>query len=269
MTNPTLALALLATLAGAPAAAQIAVVSDAVEEKTAAAGESYAGTIRIRNTSGRAQEVKLYQTDYAFFADGRTIYGEPGSGPRSNARWVTMSPARLTLAPGAEGTVSYRVAVPAAAAQRGSFWSMVMVEPIEAGSAESAQPAPARKAQLSVQTRTRFGVQVVTHVGDEGARTLEFGTPRATNAAGGARSLEVDLANTGDRAFRPVLRLELFTADGAPAGRVESGRGLVYPGTSLRQRFELAGIPAGTYDALVVADAGGDDVFGARYKVTF
>ncbi len=265
-----LALALVATLASAGgAAAQIAVVSDAVEEKTAAAGESYGGTIRILNTSGRAQEVKVYQTDYAFHADGRTMYGEPGTAPRSNARWVTMSPARLTLAPGAESTVSFRVAIPAAPARSGSFWSMVMVEPIEAGSAESSQRAPSRKAELSVRTRTRFGVQVVTHLGEEGARTLEFGAPRASKEPGGAKSLEVDLANTGDRAFRPTLRLELFTADGAPAGRVESGRGLVYPGTSLRQRFELGSIPAGTYDALVVADAGGDDVFGARYKVTF
>lgn len=262
----------LATVAGTHTAhAQIA-VSRTVEERGAAPGESYTGTIRVRNTGTRAQEVKAYQTDYQFFADGRTVYAPAGSSARSNARWITLSPARLTLAPGAEGTISYSVAVPAAPtpAPRGSFWSVVMVEPIAAGSAESAAGRPAaRKQEVALATVTRFGVQMVTHLADEGERTLSFAAPRASAAAGGARQLELDVSNTGDRAYRPVLRLELFDAEGKPAGRLESTRGLVYPGTSVRQRFDLGRIPAGSYDALVVADTGDDAVFGARYRVTF
>ena len=263
------ALALLATLGVATTAhGQIAVSSSTVEERSAAPGESYEGTIRVRNTSGRPQEVKVFQTDYSFFADGRTTFGAPGSEARSNARWLSLSPARLTIAPGAEGTVSFRVAVPAATAAKGSFWSMVMVEPIAAGSDESAQRPASRRAEMAIQTVTRFGVQVVTHLADEGERTLSFAPPRAS-VAGGVKVLEVDVANTGDRAYRPTLRLELFDAEGRPAGQVESARGLVYPGTSVRQRFELGRIPAGSYDALVVADTGDDAIFGARYRVTF
>jgi hypothetical protein len=269
MIKRILALVILAALWAADrAAAQIALSSSAVEERSAAPGTSYEGTFRVRNTSNRPQEIKVYQTDYAFSADGRTTFGEPGSGPRSNARWLSMSPARLTLAPNAEGTVSFRVAVPQGAA-RGSFWSMVMVEPIAAGSDESAQRPASRRAEMAVRTVTRFGVQVVTHLADEGERTLAFAPPRASVAAGGAKALEVDIRNTGDRAYRPTLRLELFDAEGRPAGKVESVRGLVYPGTSVRQRFELGRIPAGSYDALVVADTGDDAVFGARYRVTF
>jgi hypothetical protein len=33
--------------------------------------------------------------------------------------------------------------------------------------------------------------------------------------------------------------------------------------------IELNGIGAGTYKALVVVDAGGDDVFGAQYTLDF
>ncbi|HEY0035835.1 MAG TPA: hypothetical protein VGB66_04060, partial [Longimicrobium sp.] len=79
----------LAAIAGSHAAhAQIA-VSSTVEERSAAPGESYTGTIRVRNTSGRAQEIKAYQTDYSFFADGRTVYAAAGTSARSNARWIT------------------------------------------------------------------------------------------------------------------------------------------------------------------------------------
>ena len=43
------------------------------------------------------------------------------------------------------------------------------------------------------------------------------------------------------------------------------------PGSRLREtgllRFDLGAIPAGEYQALVVADAGGDQVFGAQYHL--
>lgn len=260
---------ILAALGLAPSAAraQISVVNSAVQERQAAAGESYAGTIRLRNHTAEPQEVRAYLTDYAFQADGSTVYGQPGSGARSNAAWVTLSPARATLAPGGETEIGYRVSVPAGAARRGTYWSMVMVEPVARGTAESSQGAPGRKPVLGVETRVRYGVQVATHVGTDGARQVEFAAPRATGAAQGARSLEFDLVNTGDLAYRPTLQVELFDAEGNPAGRFQSERGLLYPGTSLRQRFELGALPAGSYQALVTADTGGESVFGAKYQL--
>lgn len=271
MSRGFLVVFLCACAAGAPtgAAAQVAILNGTVQEHQSSAGQSYAGTIRLRNATAEPQEVRAYLSDYEFQADGRTSYGEPGRSARSNAPWITLSPARVVLPPGGETEVGYRVSVPASAAARtGTYWSLVMLEPVSRSSAESSQPAAGgRRPTLGVQTRVRYAVQVATTVGSGGARRVDFTSTRAVSTAGGGKALDLDVANTGDIAYRPTVRLELFDAEGNPAGRFEAERGLLYPGTSLRQRFDLGRLPAGTYQALVVADAGAESVFGAQYQL--
>lgn len=270
MRTYTLLLAALLLAPAGGAAAQIAILNSTVQEASAAPGESHTGTIIVRNTTSEPQELKVYQTDYAFNADGATFYPEPGSTPRSNAAWISVSPSYVLLPPEADARIEYRVAVPAAggAPMSGTHWSMLMVEPIAKGSAESAHGAPpGSRRGMGIQTRVRYGVQVVTHLGAEGTRTVQFSGTRTTGARNGNRTLEFDLANTGEVAYRPTLRLELYDSRGNSAGRFEAGRGLLYPGTSLRQRFDLGVLAAGSYYALIVADTGGESVFGARYEL--
>lgn len=241
------------------AAAQVSVVSSTLEERQAAPGERYTGTLRVRNTTDQPQQARIYQTDYRFLADGRTFYEQPGTAPRSNAAWVQLNSSRLTLAPGEEAAVAYTVSVPAGGV-RGSYWSVLMVE--------TAQPQPARTAQrgVAITPGIRYAVQVATHVG-QAERRIALEGARLTGE-GGTRALEVDVVNTGEQADRLELRVDLFDAEGAPAGRLSSSRGLVYPGTSIHQRFEFPALPAGTYRALLVVDTGADEVFGAEYTLT-
>lgn len=250
------AVAALAALS-TPLGAQVSVLSNTLEERAAAPGERYSGTVRVRNTSSQPQVARIYQTDYRFLADGRTFFEQPGTVPRSNAAWVQFNPSQLTLAPGEEAAVAYQVAVPAGV--RGSYWSVLMVE--------TAQPEPVRTAQrgVAITPGIRYAVQLATHVG-QAERRIALEGARLTGQAG-SRVLEVDISNTGEQADRLELRVDLFDADGAPAGRLSSSRGLVYPGTSLHQRFELPALPAGTYRALLVVDTGSDDVFGAEYTL--
>ncbi|HET6566508.1 MAG TPA: hypothetical protein VFG50_01000, partial [Rhodothermales bacterium] len=72
--------------------AQVAVVSGLSEEHTAQPGETYQGAIQVRNQTAESQEVRVYQTDYLFYADGTNVYGAPGSTRRSNASWITYNP---------------------------------------------------------------------------------------------------------------------------------------------------------------------------------
>lgn len=249
----------LVLLAAAPAAAQVSVVSSTLEERAAAPGERYTGTIRVRNTGAEPRQARVSSADYRFLADGRTFYERPGTGARSNAGWVRFTPEQLTLAPGAEATVAYTVSVPADGTLRGSYWSVLIVEGVDDA------PAAVRSGRVGIAPSIRYAVQLATHVGQAERRIALEGAHLTTE--GGARALEVDVANTGAQADRLELRVELFDAGGAPAGRLTSVRGLVYPGTSIRQRFDLSAIPAGTYRALLVVDTGTDDVFGAEYTL--
>jgi hypothetical protein len=68
---------------------------------------------------------------------------------------------------------------------------------------------------------------------------------------------------------RPGLSVEVYDADGKLRARARQQRGLLYPGTSLHQRFDLGALPAGTYKAIVFADTGAEPVLATQYTITW
>lgn len=260
---------LLALSVGAvPATGQLAVTTNAAHERAVRPGERYQGTIEIRNTTSKPQEARLYQTDYRTWADGRSEFGPPAEIRRSNARWITFAPARLVVPPHGRAVATYTVAVPSSPSLSGSYWSIIMVEGLSSSALESSS-ASAQRVQVGIEPRIRFGVQVATHVGSEANMRIAFDSVRALVDSGGQHVLQYDFVNTGERAARLLMSVELFTLDGRPLRKLEQQRGLLYPETSGRQRFQFGTLPAGEYRALVTADAGGDEVFGAQYTVRF
>ena len=243
------------------ATAQVAVLSNTVQEREAAPGERYDGTIRVLNTTVHPQAVRVYQTDYAFDAHGSTWFEAAGTAPRSNARWLAVGAARVVVPPGTEATVTYVVTVPTADTLRGSYWSTVMVESVP----PDADPVGAEPRGVGVGSTVRYAIQVATHVG-AGARTVRF-SDVALQAADTANALELIVANAGERAYRPALWVEVYDEAGALRARRRQERGLLYPGTSLRQRFELGSLAAGGYKAVVFADIGGDAVQAATFRL--
>jgi len=245
------------------AGAQIAVVGSTVEEHTAAPGQSYEGTILIRNQTTQPQSVRIYKSDYLFFADGTSHFDDPGTTPRSNAKWVKPSATLVVVPPSGEITLGYTITVPAIDTLRGTYWSTIMIE-----GATTAPPAAAAK-RVGIGAVVRYAVQLATHLPTTGTRKVAFANQVLTKDSTGHRVLELDVENTGERAYRPNLWIELYDAAGVLRGRREQQRGLLYPGTSLKQRFVFDALPAGSYKAIVFADSGDDAVFAAQYKLNF
>lgn len=248
-----------------PALAQIAVVGSTVEERVAAAGESYVGTIVVRNLTQQDQPVRIYQTDYLFFADGTSHFNEPGSSPRSNATWITPTVRSLLVAPQSEMTVTYTVTVPGGDTLSGTYWSAIMVEgaPTEAGRPSGGRP------QVGVGSVMRYAVQVATHIRATGSRKVAFANSRFLTNPDSSQSFELEVLNAGERAYRPALWIEVYDQEGVLRANDRQERGLLYPGTSLKQVFALGRLPAGTYRAIVFADSGEDAVFASQYTLRF
>lgn len=247
--------------------AGVSVTSGLTYEKGAQVGESYQGTIQLKNTGEGPQEIKIYQTDYLFFYDGRNIYGEPGKDPRSNADWITFSPHRLTIPPKGTAQVGYTVQVPDDQTRRGTYWSMLMVEGISPASPEAAKQKK-DKITVGISQIIRYGLQMITQIGDTGARKLKFVKTKVLKT-GDKRILQIDIENIGERLLRPSLWVDLYDLKGRSFGKFEGGKLGIYPNTSVRFRIDLSRVPTGTYKVLVVADCGGDDLFGATYTLKF
>jgi hypothetical protein len=262
------AMAAVLALLPAPAAAQVSVVSETTVEREAHPGERYEGTILVRNDSPAPQEATVYQTDYQFFADGRTLYPRPASTTRSNSAWISFAPSHLIIPPHTTVPVAYAVTVPAGGTVlAGSFWSMLMVEGTAVTPAESGRSPGAGERRMGMRVAIRYGTQIITHVGSSGRTNFSFIRGRLVGAVGRQRSLAVEIANSGERAHRLALTLHVFDASGKSVVTVTAQRGMIYPDCSFHQEFALPALPPGRYKALLEADAGGDEVFGAQYTL--
>ena len=267
ISRPVLALVALIAIAAvalpASARAQIAVIGSTVEEHDAAPGQRYEGTIVVRNLTNTPQPVRIYQTDYRFYSDGTSRFDSAGSQVRSNASWVRPSVSSVTIPPATDVNVTYVVTVPPIDSLRGTYWSAVMIE-----GAPTAPPA-AGAHEIGLGAVVRYAVQLATQLPTAGSRRVRL----ARNAFGpdtaGTRTLAMTVENTGERAYRPALWVELYDATGAQRARIQQQRGLLYPGSSLLQRFTFPTLPAGSYKAVVFADTGDETVSAAQYTLVF
>jgi hypothetical protein len=226
-------------------------------------GATFDGTIVVRNTGKEPVGARIRLHDYSYSADGTSRYDPPGTLPRSNADWIHINPQEVDLAPGESIAVYYQGAVPADLAGDGTFWSMIIIEPRSTIQAKSAKSGDI---SLGIRTITRYGIQIVTHIGDTGSRELTV-IGRRIHREGDVHSLDVDVENTGSRMLNPGMAADLYDSHGRHWGRLERGSLRIFPGTSVRYRLDLAPVPAGEYSALIVIDNGDAHVFGARYNL--
>ena len=250
-------------LAGA-ASGNLTVLGGLSHERTADRGDAYEGIIRVRNDDQTPCEIRAYQTDYAFQADGTTFYNDPGTSPRSNASWVSISPQWLTLPGMSTASIRYRVEVPPDDELHGSYWSMVMIEPTVAASQVISDEGG--RNQIGLLTFVRYGVQIVTDIRDTGNTEIRFSDTKLV-ARDGRRLLEVDLENTGDTWLSPLFSVDLYDEQGAHAVHLDGERQRIYPGCSVRHQLDLTDIPDGQYKALAIVDNRDEYVFGAQYDL--
>ncbi len=235
-------------------------------ENNLTVGGKTSGNIVILNSDAEPVTVRVYQTDYMFYADGRSEFGNPGSTPRSNASWITYSPNQLVVPPAGSASVTYQIAVPNDQGLSGTYWSVIMIEPVPKASLEPPSPEKG-KITIGVQALFRHAVQMITNIDDTGEKALKFASKKLENRDGKV-FLVLDVENTGERRLVPAIYVDLADQSGHSLGRCEGGSLRIFPGCSVRYFVDLGPLKPGKYNALVIADCGeGEKVFGARYTL--
>jgi hypothetical protein len=246
------------------AQAGLSVIGNLARTTTIKPGESFEGVIFVKNTGPQTADARVSQSDYLARCDGSNEFGEAGKGPRSNAKWLTLSPSRLKLAPGETQPVRYKGRAPADAKLRGSYWSLIIVEP-NAAPAITPEGKPDTVA-IGLQTTVRFAVQIVTEIGKTGTRSLQV-LQKCLVRENGKRLFQLDIGNDGERLLIPAISVELFDQKGASLGRFDAGRTRIYPSGSARAKVDLTDLPNGKYAAMVLLDSGDAQVMGAQYEL--
>jgi hypothetical protein len=235
-----------------------------IRESMMTPGAAASGKIMLNNNSDKPQTVKIYQGDYMAYADGRREFARGSSGNRSNAAWIKFSPEMITIAAGQTGYVDYQIRVPDDKNLCGTYWSVLMIEPIADSSPELA--GNSKKPQLGVQTIVRYALQIITNFEKDSEKALKFIDKRLEINEKG-KFFQIDLENSGNRLVEAKVWIEVYDTTGSSLGRFEAAGQRLFPGCSARYRTDLGQLPAGSYTSLLIADIGNDKVFGAKYRL--
>lgn len=244
---------------------QISVVGELARDIDGSPGKVIKGEIEVHNGSPVDREAKVYKSDYMFFHDGTNRFSPPGTEVRSNAAWVDFSPERFIVPPGQSVMVSYVVTIPDTTLD-GTYWSMLMVEGIPEESPESVLD-DSDEPKVGLIQIFRYGVQIATHIRGSEDYSISFADVAIADPGSGEKALKVSVDNTGNMFVKPEVWVELFDKAGKKTARREANPARVYPGTSVSYWFDIQDITPGEYEALIVVDAGGENVFGAQYTV--
>lgn len=180
-----------------------------------------AGSIQVTNPGTRAVTVAVTTGDLAVSAAG-TVSVDPKHKPARSARsWLSVSPARLQLGPGASADVTVAVHPPAHAAS-GDHYALVLLATVPPNGVE-------------VGVATRIGVTVVDTVTGGASPPPAIRPPKAA-AYGKTRVLRFQLANRGDvlqRFARGQISVEIRRGARTLARLVGPGRVLLPHSTGL------------------------------------
>ena len=234
----------------------IVVLTGLTHENVALPGETYRTAIEIQNVSQKEKSVQVYPKDYWYSHTGETKHDPPGTIDRSNANWVTFQPELITLAANEKTTINVEVQVPQNEALTGTYWCVLMVEGI-------VPPDTTNNKGVSISTAIRYAVQFITTIGETGKNDLGFLGLQLTKLDG-QNVINVLVENTGERLLKPEMSLELFDGDGNSVGLIKADRRKNLPGTSIKVSLVMEGIKPGTYTGVIIADCGGESIFGTN-----
>ncbi|MEG2101352.1 MAG: hypothetical protein RRY99_07575 [Flavobacterium sp.] len=218
------------------------------------------GIITIENTSNAPQNVRLYQQDYSYNATGTSFYEDYGKNKRSNLKWIKLNTDLLKIEGKGKASVSYEIIIPENT-PGGSFWSVVMVEPVD-------DIVPNNiKNGIQLRTLIRYSIQIITTNEKPASALMTFDVIDLKKITG-KNILELSISNNGEVFHFVEASIEIFDSkDGSNKGKFKSDIMSLLPNNSKLFTIDLSSVPAGKYNASILASSSDDHVFGINIEL--
>jgi P pilus assembly chaperone PapD len=248
--------------AASAAQAGVALIGELSRVYELSSGETAQGAVTIQNTGKEPVTVKILPSDFIADESGKNKYIPPGSSPRSNAGWISLSAQSVNIMPGERGHVTYKVVPPPdGKALNGLYWSVLLVEPAEFAAIEKDE-----KTGIAIRTQIRYAVKILTQVNSPGKADLAFSDRQLQHTDKGY-VLTLKAENKGERLLNPTVTAELFGAAGQKLGLFKTATQRILPGFTATYEFQFGKLAGGDYRALIIADNGDDAVFAGDYAL--
>lgn len=225
-------------------------------------GKVYKGKIAIENTSSNPQSVKLFLQDFSYHSDGTINYTSLHTHNRTNGDWIKLNTNLITLKEKEKTEVFYEVAVPDKIAEPGSYWSVIIVEPVE-----DIQPND-QKTGVNITSVVRYAIQVITDYETDSAKPdLKFESVKIEKEAG-RQTAKIAIANNGNLYCKPIASIEIYNRKtGEKIGIYSSLAMGLLPNTSKTFHIDLNKIPPNQYKAVIIATDEDENAFALNVEL--
>lgn len=224
-------------------------------------GKTYKGKISMENTDNTPQNIKVYLQDFSYKADGSINYTTPHTNKKTNADWIKLNTNLLTLKAKEKAELYYEITVPDQIDQAGSYWSVIIIEPVE-------DIQPNNKEGINITSIVRYAIQVITDYDSERAKTdLAFESVKI-DKEDGKHILKIAISNRGDLYCKPTATVEVYNRkNGQKAGVFLSQAMGLLPSTSKLFYIDISKLPPDKYNAAIIATDEDENAFALNVEL--
>ncbi|KMQ65980.1 hypothetical protein ACM39_16315 [Chryseobacterium sp. FH2] len=225
-------------------------------------GKVYKGKITIENTDNKPQNIKIFLQDFTYQADGSIHYTTPQTNIKTNANWIRLNTNLITLKAKEKTEVYYEITVPEQIKESGSYWSVIIVEPVE-----EIKPNE-NKEGVNITSVVRYAIQVITDYDAENAKpNLKFESVKI-DKENGKQILKIAIANNGNLYCKPTASIEIYSRkNGQKIGSFTSHAMGVLPQTSKSFQIDISKIPPDKYKAVIIATDEDENAFALNVEL--
>lgn len=225
-------------------------------------GNVYKGKIALENTGNKPQSVKLFLQDFAYKADGTINYTSLHTNNKTNGDWIKLNTNLITLKSKEKTEVYYEITVPRQLSDPGSYWSVIIVEPVE-----EIKPSD-DKAGVNITSVVRYAIQIITdYETDKAKPDLKFESVKIEKEDG-KQIAKIAIANNGNLYCKPTASIEIYNRKtGERLGSYTSIAMGLLPNTSKSFYIDISKVPADQYRAVIIATDEDENAFALNVEL--
>lgn len=225
-------------------------------------GKVYKGKIEMENTGSQSQNVKIFLQDFSYKSDGTINYSAPHTNDRTNIDWIKFNTNLVTIKAKQKTEVYYEITVPNKISDTGSYWSVIMVEPVE-----ELKPNDSNQG-VNITSVIRYAIQVITdYDADKAKPDLKFESIKLENEED-YKIAQIAIANNGNLYCKPTASLEIYNRKtGEKVGIFSSIAMGLLPHTSKKFSVNLNKLPPDKYNAVVIATDENENAFAINVEL--
>jgi len=229
--------------------ANVSVINGLTHVYSGTSGDLITGEVILINYSSKEQRVKFKIGEAIYSCTENRIFSFDQTHNRSSSTWIDSNVNEKILAPKEQYALKFTIQIPEDEVLRGSYWSVLMV------SVDNPIKEEVIRNEIGLNTKIQYAVGLITNVNTTDDVNIDFNEVKSDKLSNSKKNLKVKMINNGLFSEAVTITLEVYNQEGTKIREIKSKRLLVFPNVCRNFQIDIADLPSGTYECVLLADA--------------